>query len=143
MVVSGSVASGVARPQTKAEDGSGSSAIFLDELSTLGENTVAEFSEDRAIAVSAMRLDQFALQSATLADLRGGDRRANAEIVRRILRGAERGPKREVVLLNAAAALGVAGKTSTLREGWDLAAEMIDSGKAQAKLMELAENVPV
>jgi anthranilate phosphoribosyltransferase len=132
----------VARPGSKAEGGSGSGAIYLDELSTLGENTVAEFSEDRAIAVSTMRLGQFAFQSATLADLRGGDRRANAEIVRRILSGAERGPKREVVLLNAAAALGVAGKTSTLREGWDLAAAMIDSGKAQAKLKELVENVP-
>jgi anthranilate phosphoribosyltransferase len=142
MVVSGSVASGVARPQSKAEGGSGSDAIYLDEFSTLGDNTVAEFSEGRAIAVSTMRLDQFALQPATLADLRGGDRRANAEIIRRILSGAERGPKREVVLLNAAAALGVAGKTSALREGWDLAAAMIDSGKAQAKLMELAENVP-
>jgi len=142
MVVSGSVVPGVARPGSKAEGGSGSGAIYLDEFSTLGDNTVAEFSEDRAIAVSAMGLGQFAFQPATLADLRGGDRRTNAEIVRRILSGAERGPKREVVLLNAAAALGVAGKTSTLREGWDLAAEIIDSGGAQAKLMELVENVP-
>ncbi len=84
----------------------------------------------------------FVLQPATLADLRGGDRRVNAEIVRRIFAGAERGPKREVVLLNAAGALCVAGKTAKLQEGWDLAAEIIDAGKAQTKLRELAGNVP-
>ena len=54
------------------------------------------------------------------------------------MRGEERGPKRDAVLLNAAAALFVAGKTKSLAEGWDLAAETIDSGKAEAKLAELA-----
>ena len=76
----------------------------------------------------------FHCKPAALADLRGGDKSVNAEIIRRILRGDERGPKRDAVLLNAAAALFVAGKAKSLAEGWDLAAETIDSGKAAAKL---------
>ena len=72
-----------------------------------------------------------------LADLRGGDREFNATIVRRILHGEERGPKRDAVLLNAAAALFVADRTRSLTDGWDLAAETIDSGRARAKLAEL------
>jgi anthranilate phosphoribosyltransferase len=55
-----------------------------------------------------------------------------------LLRGDERGPKRDAVLLNAGAALFVAGKTKSLFEGWELAGETIDSGAAQAKLAELA-----
>jgi anthranilate phosphoribosyltransferase len=110
----------------------------LDELSTLGPNTVAEFYQERGFAASVLSPEQFPLQRATLADLVGGDCSANADIVRRLLRGAERGPKRDVVLLNAAAALFVAGKTKSLVAGWDLAAEMIDDGCASAKLAELA-----
>ena len=72
-----------------------------------------------------------------LADLHGGDREVNATIIRRILHGEERGPKRDAVLLNAAAALFVASRTRTMAEGWDLAGETIDRGKARAKLAEL------
>ena len=81
----------------------------------------------------ALSPEQFPLQPATLADLLGGDKAANAEIIRRILRGEERGPKRDAVLLNAAAALFVAGKTKSLAEGWKLAAETIDGGQAQTR----------
>jgi anthranilate phosphoribosyltransferase len=111
---------------------------FLDELSALGENTIAEFYQERGFTVSTTLPEQFPLQSATLADLRGGDKIENAEIVRRILRGDERGPKRDVVLLNAAAALFVAGKTKSFAEGWNLAGGTIDGGRASAKLAELA-----
>jgi anthranilate phosphoribosyltransferase len=111
---------------------------FLDELSTLGENTIAEFYQERGFTVSTTLPDQFPLQPASLNDLLGGDKMANAKIVREILSGAERGPKRDAVLLNAAAALFVAGKTKSLAEGWDLAGETIDGGKANAKLTELA-----
>jgi anthranilate phosphoribosyltransferase len=72
-----------------------------------------------------------------LADLHGGDREFNAGIIRRILHGEERGAKRDAVLLNAAAALFVADRVRSLAEGWELAAETIDSGKARAKLKEL------
>jgi len=114
------------------------SGHFLDELSTLGENTIAEFYQERGFAASILMPEQFPLQRATLADLLGGNRHANAGIVRRILRGSERGPQRDAVLLNAGAALFVASRAKSLTEGWDLAAETIDSGQAAAKLAELA-----
>jgi anthranilate phosphoribosyltransferase len=110
----------------------------LDEFSTIGANHVAEFYQERGFAISVLSPEQFPLQPAVLADLLGGDKNQNAEIVRRILAGDERGPKRDAVLLNAGAALFVAGKTKSLAEGWTLAAETIDGGQAKAKLAELA-----
>jgi anthranilate phosphoribosyltransferase len=110
----------------------------LDELSTLGDNFVAEFYHERGFTTSRLSLENFPIQPARLEDLLGGDKVQNAEITRRILRGEDRGPKRDAVLLNAAAALFVAGKTKSLAEGWELAGETIDSGKANAKLAELA-----
>jgi anthranilate phosphoribosyltransferase len=110
----------------------------LDELSTLGENTVAEFYQANGLTSSSLLPANFPIQPAQLADLAGGDRQANAEIVRRLLRGQDRGPKRDAILLNSAAALFVAEKTRSLAEGWGLAADLIDSGKALAKLQELS-----
>jgi anthranilate phosphoribosyltransferase len=110
----------------------------LDELSTLGPSHIAEFYQERGCSASVLSPENFPLQPATLADLHGGDKFVNAEIVRRILRGDERGPKRDAVLLNAGAALFVAGKTKSLAAGWVLAAETIDAGAANAKLAELA-----
>jgi anthranilate phosphoribosyltransferase len=110
----------------------------LDELSTLGENTIAEFYQERGFTVSTTLPEQFPLQPAALADLVGGNKMENALIARRILSGEERGPKRDAVLMNAAAALFVAGKTKSQAEGWDLAGETIDSGRAAAKLAELS-----
>lgn len=130
MVVSGAVHS------------SSGAQAHLDELSTLGENCIAEFYQERAFSVSTMSPRDFPLQPARLADLAGGDKHANAEIVRQILRGKERGPKRDAVLLNCAAALFVAEKSTSLTEGWSLAEELIDSGKALAKLEELARDIP-
>jgi anthranilate phosphoribosyltransferase len=127
MVVTGQVQS----PESKAQS-------RIDELSTLGENTIAEFYHERGFTTSTLSLENFPLQPATLADLLGGDKIQNAEIARRILHGDERGPKRDAVLLNAGAALFVAGRTKSLAEGWELAAETIDSGRAKAKLAELA-----
>ena len=133
MVVSGQVSG--AEP---IGDRPSATANFLDELSTLGPNTVAEFYQERALAESGMAPELFHLQQATLADLRGGDRQANAEIVRRIFRGEDRGPRRDAVLLNAAAAFFVAGRARSIQEGWDLAAGVIDAGRALNKLKELA-----
>jgi anthranilate phosphoribosyltransferase len=115
------------------------SAMFLDELSTLGENTIAEFYQERGFTVSTTLPEQFPLQPATLADLLGGDKMVNAKIVREILSGQERGPKRDAVLLNAAAALFVAGRVKSVGEGWELAGETIDGGRARAKLVELTQ----
>jgi anthranilate phosphoribosyltransferase len=111
--------------------------LFLDELSTLGVTTIAEFYQDRGFAVSQLTSAGFPVQPTDVGDLRGGDRATNADIVRRILRGEEQGPKREAVLLNAAAALLAAGRAGSMTEGWDLAAETIDRGLANAKLAAL------
>ena len=115
-----------------------SPAAHLDELSTLGDNTIAEFYQEHGFATSTLDPHQFPLQPATLDDLVGGDRGANAEIIRQILRGDDHGPKRDAVLLNAGAALFVAGRARSIGEGWELAAETIASGKARAKLEELS-----
>ena len=110
---------------------------YLDELSTLGSTTVSEFYHDRAFTSSELSPAGFPLQAARLEDLAGGDRTVNAEILRRILRGEDRGPRREAVLLNASAALFVAGKTKSMIEGWEAAAALIESGRAIRKLEEL------
>jgi anthranilate phosphoribosyltransferase len=115
---------------------------YLDEFSTIAETTIAEYYQDRGFHSSLMDVANFGLQLTRIGDLRGGDRKENALILRRILEGAERGPKRDAVRLNAAAALFVGGKTRSLTEGLELAAQLIDSGKALAKLQELAEYRP-
>jgi anthranilate phosphoribosyltransferase len=112
-------------------------APFLDELSTLGPNTIAEFYQERGFTVSESEADQFGIGPATLTDLAGGDSKTNAQIVLRVLRGEDRGPKREAVLLNAAAGLFVADRVKTLIEGWELAARVIDKGAAIEKLESL------
>jgi len=140
MVVCGKIPNSTAPAQAgeKTGDASGEAAIFLDELSTFGENTIAEFYQERGFTVSTTSPEHLAGPGVTLEDLRGGDKFENAEIVRRILRGEERGPKREAVLLNAGAALFIAGKSKSLAAGWDQAAATIDGGQAGAKLAELA-----
>lgn len=112
----------------------------LDELSALGENTIAEFYQDRALSSSVTSFESFPTQAASLADLAGGDRQTNARIVREILDGTERGPKRDAVLLNAGAALWVAGRARSVSDGWALAEELIDGGRAAAKLADLVRS---
>ncbi len=132
----GMVVSGHVEMPTDPGQGQGA-ATYLDEISTLGDTSVAEFYQDRGFATSKFEREHFPLQKASLADLAGGSREANAVIIRRILGGEERGPKRDAVLLNSGAALFVAGRVRTVAEGWDAAARIIDEGRAQAKLEEL------
>ena len=106
----------------------------LDELSTLGDTTVAEFYQDRGLTTSILSPGNFPLQPATLADLAGGDRETNAGIIRRVIAGEEHGPKRDAVLFNAGAALFVAGRVKSITEGWELAAALIDDGRASGQL---------
>ncbi len=112
----------------------------LDELSTMGDNTIAEFYQDRGFAVSVTSPSLFPLQPTSLAELQGGDAPANARIVTAILKGEDRGPKRDAVLFNAGAALFVAGRVKSLLEGWEFAGELIDSGQAARKLANLQAN---
>ena len=109
----------------------------MDELSTLGENTIAEFYQDRGFTVSTNEPELFPLQPATLEDLKGGDAEENAATIKAILSGEDRGPRRDAVLLNAAHALFVAAKTDSALEGWEMAASVIEDGLAKRKLQDL------
>jgi len=80
--------------------------------------------------------EELGIPRATLEDLRGGDAATNATAVRKVLTG-EKGPHRDIALLNAAAGLVVCGRAIDLRSGVDLAAEVIDEGRADAILAEL------
>jgi anthranilate phosphoribosyltransferase len=104
----------------------------LDELTTTNISHVAALDRGK---VSTFRISprNAGLPDAKPADLIGGDATENAAHIRAVLQG-NQGPLRDIVLLNAAAALLVAGKAKTLREGVALAAASIDSGKAKATL---------
>ncbi len=84
--------------------------------------------------------EDFGIAPAPISAILGGDARANAGIIENVLRG-ERGPRRDVVLLNAAPGIVAAGAAGTLKEGLRLAAESIDSGAALKKLEELRKFV--
>lgn len=112
---------------------------WLDEFSTSGSNTIAEYFPEKDIVVSTMEFGPMPLQPAKLADLTGGDAATNAQILRDILTGKERGPKRDAVLLNAGAALFVVGRARSMGDGVELADQLIASGQAEAKLRELTE----
>src|SRR5881396_256358 len=86
--------------------------------------------------LARVRPEDFGMPRAAIGDLLGGDREQNAEIIRTIL-GGEPGPKRDIVLMNASAALVVGAKARDLKEGVELAARSIDGGAARAKLERL------
>ncbi len=114
--------------------------LYFDEFSTAGVTTVAQFdSPAREPTISTVHSDEFPVQPVGLDQLLGGDARANAEILLRIFRGEDCGPKRDAIVLNAAAALFVARRADSIRHGWDLAVNLIVNGAAFAKLTELTE----
>jgi anthranilate phosphoribosyltransferase len=108
----------------------------MDELSTAGTSEVREVT---AAGIRAFTLDPAALgiARATLEELRGGERAANAQILTAILDGSLRGTKREIVELNAAAGFVVTGLAADLATGLALAREQLDAGRALAKLRAL------
>ena len=107
----------------------------LDEMSTTGATKVCELKSGK-IESYEVSPEDVGLPRTTLADISGGSPDANALILKSILAG-ETGPKRDIVLLNTAAALVAADLAPNLTEGIDLAAESIDSGRAEAKLTDL------
>ena len=100
----------------------------LDELTLAGPTSVAALDGDD-VRTFTVTPEDAGLASAPLEALRGGDPQANAAIAREVLSGAP-GPRRDVVLLNAAAALVVAGRAKDLRDGARQAAAAIDDGRA-------------
>jgi len=110
----------------------------MDEFSTLGPTRVAEFAEKSKISEGEVDAAALGLPRATLADVAGGACGENAEWIRHILNGTEHGARRDIVLLNAAAALRMAGVVREYEEGLKLAAQSIESGLAAEKLERLA-----
>jgi anthranilate phosphoribosyltransferase len=109
----------------------------LDELSTMGVNTMAEVWAGRVEQTERdFRVPHTSWRGVTVKpeELFGGDPATNAAIVRDVLSGKDRGARRDIVLLNAAAALVVAEKAVDFTSGWDLAAGLIDSGAARDRL---------
>lgn len=106
----------------------------LDELSTAGETAVCEFNNGEYSSY-VLTPEQFGLTRSTKQDLEGGTPEENAAITRDILSGKDRGPKFETVLMNAGAALYIAGKATDIADGIGKARELIDNGEA-LKAME-------
>ena len=107
----------------------------LDEISNTGESHISEVHEG-VVRSSSVRPEDLGMRRAAIRDLQGGDREENARIIRAVL-GGEAGPRRDIVLMNAGAALMVGNKAQDLKEGVALAAASIDSGAAARKLEEL------
>ncbi|MBI2829821.1 MAG: anthranilate phosphoribosyltransferase [Chloroflexi bacterium] len=108
----------------------------LDEITSTGESWVCEVKDDLLTGYS-IRPESFGLSRASLTDLKGGTAAENATILRKILSGAAAGPQRDVVLLNAAAALFAGDKVASLADGIAVARQALDSRKAIAKLEQL------
>ena len=106
----------------------------LDELSTAGETAVCEFNNGEYSSY-VLTPEQFGLTRSTKKDLEGGTPEENAAITRDILSGKDKGPKYETVLMNAGAALYIAGKATDIADGIEKARELIDNGEA-LKAME-------
>src|SRR6266481_4054645 len=107
----------------------------LDEISLAGETLVAEV-RDGAVRRFTVTPEEFGVTRAPLESIRGGTAAENAALIRRILAG-EAGPRRDIVVMNAAAALVAAGIAPNFREAAILAGETISSGTAAAKLAAL------
>ncbi len=110
----------------------------MDELSTTGVNKVSRLDEDGMVSTFFLDPADLGLRRARLADVAGGMPDVNAHLTRSVLAG-EKGPPRDIVVLNAAATLVLGKVARGLREGIARAEASIDSGSAASKLQELVE----
>lgn len=108
----------------------------MDEITTTGPTLVFEV-RNGVVERSTVTPEDFGVRTAEADELRGGESARNAAIAREILQGA-RGPRRDIVLVNAAASLVACGKASGFRQGMETAAAAIDSGAAWGKVEQLA-----
>jgi anthranilate phosphoribosyltransferase len=107
----------------------------LDEITITGRTRVSELCRGR-VRTYYVTPEKFGLRRARLEDIEGGDSNENARIVTAVL-GGERGPRRDIVLLNSAAAIVAGGRARDFKAGIRLASESIDSGRAHDKLLRL------
>ncbi len=105
----------------------------MDEISISGKSLIWEVNQYEASSPYQVSPQDFGFNEASLAEIKGGTPKENAEMLRRIL-GGERSPRRDVVVMNAAAALVAGDQASDLKEGARLGEEVIDSGQALEKL---------
>ena len=110
----------------------------MDEISTNTKTKVSEI-KDGQIRTYEINPADYGFQPGTLADYAGGTSQENAEITLKILRGEEKGIKRDIVVMNAGAALYAGDKAASIADGIRLANELIDSGAALKKLQQLIE----
>jgi anthranilate phosphoribosyltransferase len=111
----------------------------LDEISLVGKTSLAEIKR-KQIKYYEVAPEDFGLKRCSLKDIAGGSPAFNAQIIRDIFSGAERGPRRDFLVLNNGATLYVSGKAPSIKEGIEMSRSLIDSGAAQRKLQELVEN---
>lgn len=110
----------------------------LDEISMCAPTSVCEIRDGKFTSYEIIP-EQFGYERCEKGALTGGTPAENAEITKAILKGEEKGPKRQAVCLNAGAALYIAGKAASIEEGVKLAESLIDSGAALKKLEEFVE----
>ncbi len=120
--------------------GTVSATIGLDEISTTGPTDVYKVWTGR-VEKSVWVPEDFGIRRASLPELAGGDAGENAAIIRGILAG-ESGPRRDIAVLNAAAALLAGGRATGMREAIEIAARSIDSGRAAGVLQQLQKHFP-
>lgn len=114
------------------------SLLHFDEISTAGPTHAAIARPGEPMRSMRIAPADFGVEQASLADLAGGDKMSNARLIERLLANEERGPKRDAVRLNAAAALWTAGAAGSIRDGLDLVDRTLDSGAAGRLLRKLA-----
>ena len=110
----------------------------LDEITVTSRTKVAEL-KNGEVTSYWIKPENLGIERSSLKELKGGGRKRNAQIVRAILSGKEKGAKKDIVLLNAAFCLLGAGAVSNVKQGIKLASQSIDSGKALKKLNQLLE----
>ncbi|MFA4992311.1 MAG: anthranilate phosphoribosyltransferase [Candidatus Omnitrophota bacterium] len=107
----------------------------LDEITITGQTKIAEV-RDKAVKSFCVKPQDFGMKTARLEDIKGGSVEDNAAMVRGVLDG-EKGPRQDIVLLNASAALVAANMAGDFKEGVEAARKSIESGKAKEKLEKL------
>jgi len=115
----------------------------MDEISISGQSLIWEVTQDKVSPPYEVSPQYFGFKEASLAKVKGGTPEDNANVLRCVLNG-EKGPCRDVVVMNAAAALLAGNRASDLKEGAHLAEEAIDSGQAREKLeglVRLSQNL--
>jgi anthranilate phosphoribosyltransferase len=110
----------------------------MDEVSTLGPTRISELSSAR-VRTYDFHPASLGISTANLSDLAGATAEQNAKTIKDIFSGDIKGPRRDIVLLNAAYGIVVGGKESELSRAFSLAAKMVDSGRAQDKLKEFVD----